>query len=178
MIWALFFAVLLASFFFDFAFLLFLETLRNPALTAIFIFFTELGTFIAAPALLLSLVFGKKKKKFLLWPLWTSLVASFAFSYLVKEIVQRGRPLAFALIQETGYSFPSSHAAVAFALVPLLNQEYPKWKWIWYTLAGCVALSRVYLGVHYLSDVVAGGLLGFVLGKVCISKSAMKLWRK
>jgi undecaprenyl-diphosphatase len=57
-------------------------------------------------------------------------------------------------------SFPSGHATTAFALATLLGIWYPGWRWPALVLAGAVGLSRVVLGSHFPSDVVAGGVLG------------------
>ena len=51
----------------------------------------------------------------------------------------------------------------------ILDKEFPKMKWIWLTIAVVVALSRLYIGVHYLSDVIAGGILGYFVGLVIIA---------
>lgn len=58
------------------------------------------------------------------------------------------------------YSFPSGHSAVAFAAALLLHFFYGKAAWFVYVLALLVAVSRVFIGVHYPSDVVAGALIG------------------
>jgi undecaprenyl-diphosphatase len=57
-------------------------------------------------------------------------------------------------------SFPSGHATTAFALATLLGIWYPGWRWPALLLAGGVGLSRVVLGSHFPSDVIAGGVLG------------------
>jgi undecaprenyl-diphosphatase len=57
-------------------------------------------------------------------------------------------------------SFPSGHATTAFATAVLLTLWYPRWAGAWLGLAALVGLSRVVLGSHFPSDVLAGALLG------------------
>jgi hypothetical protein len=92
----------------------------------------------------------------------------------VKLVVGRSRPpLPFAAITEDGYSFPSGHAAGITVVVLLSAWMLTRWvmrSWtarvlVWTAatlLIGTVGFSRVYLGVHYLSDVAAGWVLGAV----------------
>jgi membrane-associated phospholipid phosphatase len=65
-----------------------------------------------------------------------------------------------------GDSFPSSHAAHAFLIAAVLDAtlDRPEWRWVLYPLASGVALARIHEGVHYPTDVVAGGLLGWWVG--------------
>lgn len=95
-----------------------------------------------------------------------NLVLVFILNQLIKEIVQRPRPVGFRLISETGYSFPSGHSMVAMAFYGLLVWmiwHYEEDKFVKYLCSigfclciAAVGLSRVYLGVHYASDVIAG----------------------
>ena len=85
---------------------------------------------------------------------------------MLKQIVQRPRPDGFRLIAESGYSFPSGHSMVSMAFFGLLAWmvwTYEKdrtMRLIWCALFSLVivmvGVSRIYLGVHYASDVLAG----------------------
>ncbi len=91
---------------------------------------------------------------------------------LLKKIFQRERPALHRLAEETGYSFPSGHSMAAFALYGVL--AYLLWRHIGSKkgrlalislaalLALSIGLSRIYLGVHYPSDVLAGYLASTV----------------
>ncbi|MDI6802471.1 MAG: phosphatase PAP2 family protein [Bacteroidota bacterium] len=60
----------------------------------------------------------------------------------------------------SGYSFPSSHATNYFATATLISFFYSKTKWLFFVFASSIAFSRVYIGVHFPSDVVAGAFVG------------------
>ena len=88
---------------------------------------------------------------------------------LLKRILQRPRPTEFRIIEETGYSFPSGHSMVSMAFYGYLiyliyryiKNKYVKWTLITILsiLICLIGISRIYLGVHYTSDVLGGFLL-------------------
>lgn len=96
-------------------------------------------------------------------------VASLAAA-LLKDLVDRARPAVAdpameALVVTPGSaSFPSSHAAIAFATATAVGMLSPRWRWPLLALAGVVALSRVYLGVHFWLDIAVGAGLGVAVG--------------
>ena len=65
-------------------------------------------------------------------------------------------------------SFPSAHSTIAFMIATTLSHRYGKYRYLWYSIAGLVALSRVYLGVHYPGDVFAGVAIGYGVTKAII----------
>jgi undecaprenyl-diphosphatase len=89
---------------------------------------------------------------------------------VLKHATERARPpLADPTIQALvslpdSTSFPSGHAATAFAAATAVGVLHPRFRIPLLALAGMVALSRVYLGVHFWSDVVVGSLLGVAIG--------------
>ncbi|MEK7543280.1 MAG: phosphatase PAP2 family protein [Patescibacteria group bacterium] len=90
---------------------------------------------------------------------------------ILKPLVARVRPteLMGAIIvgpASQDFSMPSGHATIAFAMAVVLSRKEPKWKWMFFTLAVLISLSRIYLGVHYPLDVVAGGVIGWLIGNV------------
>ena len=95
-----------------------------------------------------------------------NLACVIVLNQLLKFIVQRPRPDGFRLVAESGYSFPSGHSMFAvgfFGLLAWMVWRYEKdrgerylWSICFSLIAVLVGLSRIYLGVHYASDVVAG----------------------
>lgn len=77
-----------------------------------------------------------------------------------------------------GYSFPSNHAANNFAAATFLSFCYPALSIPLFTVAGSIAFSRIYVGVHYPGDVIAGGLLGLIFGLLFYRIWAIILGRK
>lgn len=88
---------------------------------------------------------------------------------ILKRILQRPRPEEFRIIDESGYSFPSGHSMISMAFygyIIYLIYKYVKnkhIKWTLITILGIliagIGVSRIYLGVHYTSDVLAGFLI-------------------
>lgn len=83
---------------------------------------------------------------------------------IVKSIIARPRPTDIL----TDFSFPSGHATIAFAMAVVLSKIEPKGKWWLYGLALAISFTRIYLGVHYPLDVLAGGILGWSIGKIVV----------
>jgi membrane-associated phospholipid phosphatase len=93
---------------------------------------------------------------------------------VLKHVTERARPpLADPAIQAMislpdSTSFPSGHAATAFAAATAVGILHPRLRVPLLALAGMVALSRVYLGVHFWSDVLVGSLLGVTIGLLTV----------
>lgn len=93
--------------------------------------------------------------------------------FILKPIVSRSRPgleLGAIIVGQgnSGFSFPSGHATTAFAMATVLAAYEPRFGWIFVSVAILISWSRVYLGVHYSSDVIAGALLGWAIGKMAL----------
>jgi undecaprenyl-diphosphatase len=94
----------------------------------------------------------------------------------IKRLFGRRRPtleggLTERLRRPATSSFPSGHASAAFCAAVLLSDRHRGQAPFWYALAVVVAFSRVYVKLHHASDVVAGSVIGFVLGAL-----ARSLW--
>lgn len=107
-----------------------------------------------------------KKKKLMGILIWVNLACSGLLNQILKRLVQRPRPTEYRLIEENGYSFPSGHSMVSAAFYGFfiylifknIKNKYIKWISIILLsiLIALIGTSRIYLGVHYTSDVMAG----------------------
>lgn len=145
----------------------------NPRFTITMRFITESGSSIAVIILCLSFFFFKKTRDKWAFPVSLSVIIATIINTLMKLVFARERPNILRLIEETNYSFPSGHAMINTAfymMLLLLTWQHIKNKWIKYTISIIcitmpllIGLSRIYLGVHYASDVVAGWIIGFII---------------
>jgi len=161
-------ALFIVSLFFDKPAALFFAAHRTVALNILFTAVTHIGTFIALLFLALSFYFWYADRKRLIMPLWLGLGAAMAIAYVLKHIVGRARPFAAlpitALTSETpDTSFPSGHATAAFSALPIIRGESKTLGYLWTAFAGLIAFSRIYLGLHYISDVIFGAMLGYAV---------------
>ena len=109
----------------------------------------------------------------------SNIVIITVLNQLLKRILQRPRPTEFRIVEETGYSFPSGHSMVSMAFygyLIYLIYRYIKNKYVKRTLITIlsiliclIGISRIYLGVHYTSDVLGGFLLSISYLVVYIS---------
>jgi undecaprenyl-diphosphatase len=99
-------------------------------------------------------------------------VVSFAAdsaSFGVKDLFQRARPFEahpqiHPLYVVHSSSFPAGHAATAFAGATVLAFVVPRVAWLLYLIAALIGFSRVYVGVHYPTDVLGGAVIGVAVG--------------
>lgn len=91
----------------------------------------------------------------------------FAISMGLKQLINRSRPYEKApgilIIKDTTPSFPSHHASASFLWSFFMADLFPQYSPVFYIFAICYALMRLYTGVHYLSDLIGGFLLAYIL---------------
>jgi undecaprenyl-diphosphatase len=101
--------------------------------------------------------------------------AQSAVIYGLKFLIQRKRPFLFLEMASKlsggpgeilDPSFPSAHAAFSFMMATLLSFWFPRFRIIFYIVAGFIGWTRIYLALHYPTDVIAGALLGYGITKV------------
>ena len=150
---------------FDTAIYNFVSSFRNPVLTFIFsaISFFASPYFLIILSICLFLIFRNKKYGLLSF---VNLCVVILTNQVLKLIFTRERPFEWMITNEFGYSFPSGHAMVSVGFYGMiiyliwrtnLDKKYKKlWTIILITLMILIGLSRIYLGVHYASDIVAG----------------------
>lgn len=141
---------------------------KSNSLTNIFKFITFFGSSIPLISIcIISFLFIKNKKI----PMYISinLIVTAIFNFLLKNIIRRNRPVGYRLVEETGFSFPSGHSMASMAfygLIIYLVFKYVKNKYAKISLCTflsilivLIGISRIYLGVHYASDVFAGFMI-------------------
>lgn len=182
------------SFYFDSEISKGVSLIRNNFLDNLFLGLTFVSSEIIIFFFLTSLFLWKSHKRRWIFPLWLTLGLSVVVSFLLKVIVQRQRPFQQGIVSTLdvlksnshlvwNFSFPSFQAMLVFCAIPILSKEFPKLKRIWVIFALLVAFSRVYFGVHFMSDVIAGGLIGYLLGMVIVNyeeekKFGLKLYNR
>ena len=139
--------------------------LISDVLTPFAIVITNLGSAITLITITVILLIFVKDKKIGLSVSLNLLIIAF-LNVILKNIVQRPRPTEYRLIDETGYSFPSGHSMISMAFYGFLIYLIYKYihnKKLKISLISVISIlilligtSRIYLGVHYTSDVIAG----------------------
>ena len=131
-------------------------------------FITNFGgaIFLIIATIILFILIKNKKIGF---SIISNLVIVTILNQLLKNILQRPRPTEFRIVEETGFSFPSGHSMVSMAFYGYLiyliyryvKNKYLKWTLIvsLSILICTIGISRIYLGVHYTSDVLGGFLI-------------------
>lgn len=152
--------------------------LISDFVTPIAKFITNFGGAIFLSIATIALLLLIKNKKIGL-SIFSNIVIITILNQLLKKILRRPRPTEFRIVEETGYSFPSGHSMVSMAFYGYLiyliyryiKNKYIKWSLIVLLsiLICLIGISRIYLGVHYTSDVLGGFLLSISYLVVYIS---------
>ena len=174
--------LMIIAFIFDNDIVLLANSIKNSYLDGFFDWVTNIGSTIVIMVVMTSFFLWETRKREWIVPLWTSFLASGLVTLILKLLFMRTRPfeamnLGVSLVfPGWNTSFPSWHAAAAFAGLAILDKEFPRFKWFWILFAGLVAFSRIYIGAHYLSDVFAGIIIGYGLGLAMFSIENKYRW--
>ena len=148
-------------------------TLSSGLLDKFFFIITNVNSWYIAYVILLGISFtkgGTKGKLAVLGIILLIIVTDQTGYRLLKEYFARPRPCnaltdVLTPLGCTGsFSFPSNHALNNFAAAMFFYRLFPKLKWVLFITASLVAISRVYLGLHYPSDIFGGAVIGLAFG--------------
>ena len=163
--------------------------LRTESLTKIMGILTNFGgAYMLIGLAIMITIFSKNKKTAFIIDL--NLIIITIFNLILKNIIQRPRPEGYRLIAESGYSFPSGHSMISMAFYGLII--YMIWKTmknkklrnivcvLITILVTLIGISRIYLGVHYASDVIGGFVvsIAYLIVYVSITKTILKIERE
>ncbi len=146
----------------------------NPLIFSIMKIISFIGSaYFLIPTILISVLYTLYKKKYYITKLLLiSTLGSYILNFILKMIFRRTRPLDYFLVEQGGMSFPSGHSMVTMTFYMTLAyiaskniKDKTKKKWIYlfsYTMIILMGISRLYLGVHWPTDVIGGYLIGYV----------------
>lgn len=162
--------------------------IKNSDFVYVMKFVTHLGepTLYLAAAGLVYLIYRKRDREYVQKArfLIGSIVLSGIAVNLLKWVIGRYRPSEwiknehygfdnFSFLEYTANSFPSGHATTAFAVGISLMLLFPKYRFVLLTMTGIVALTRVVLYQHYMTDVMAGALVGGISAYILYQKMVL-----
>lgn len=161
------------------------EWWTSPILDQVLPWLTHLGSHIVVILFIIFIwILTRQRKVFLRLVFLYGI--QFVILYSLKFLVQRQRPPSFLLRPSTftglgeilDPSFPSAHTLYAFMMATLLAAWFPRYRIIFFIIAGFVGWTRIYLGLHYPTDVVVGGLLGYGITKIFLHWAILATDRK
>ena len=151
------------------------NNLRNPVIDRVMIAFTLLGDLGVVWILIsLFLLASKKYRKTGMMTICALILSTVLGSGILKYLIQRPRPFVFdpaveiLISKPLSYSFPSGHTASSFAAAGILFRELKRYRIYAVVLATLIAFSRMYLFVHYPTDIIGGITLGLICSEIVI----------
>lgn len=151
------------------------DNMHSPIMDRVMVILTSLGNggviWIIIAALLM---INKKYRTIGLMALAALILSTILGEGVLKHVVQRVRPsddipvVNLLIAKPLSYSFPSGHTASSFAVAGVLTQYFKGYRIEIFGLASLIAFSRLYLYVHYPTDVLAGVILGLICSKIII----------
>lgn len=173
---------LIISFFIDKVFILYMSYLRNTVLDYFFIFIYIFSNAFIVTLFLLTLMSYKKENNKYIITLLSSIAISAIVSFLLKILIRRERPfidgtvdvlvISFNYIKDSFYtwnfSFPCFIAVFLFSTIPIINKTHKKFNLYWIIFCILAVISPIYFGTNYLSDVLFGAVIGYLIGYLMV----------
>ncbi len=149
------------------------ETNQILFMASKFISFLGSAYVLAGLILLMSIYFYRKRNYYFIKLLAANTMLSYLINFLLKQLIHRIRPMEFFRIDYFGYSFPSGHSMINMSLwltiAYIISKEGGKRK-LTYGLSllyiAAMGFSRLYLGVHWPTDVIGGFIMGYLVYKI------------
>lgn len=149
----------------------YLSTIHYPTLDKLMLYITKIGNTYESLLIFIVLSFFiiTKNKKYLFYIFTISTALATILPLIIKNLIQKIRPVS-DLLQETDFSFPSGHTTISIIfiiasiiiIVPLIKNKFYKYFYLItsFCIFSLVVFSRLYLSVHWFSDILGGILLG------------------
>lgn len=161
---------------FDSSILLYIKNnMHGPIMDKVMVISTHLGDGGMIWLLIVALLMiNKKYRKIGFMALAALVLSTILGEGILKHIVKRMRPSAdisavnLLIAKPLSYAFPSGHTASSFAVAGVLAKYFKEYALEFFTLASLIAFSRLYLYVHYPTDVLAGIVLGLICSGIII----------
>ncbi|MGM5482859.1 MAG: phosphatase PAP2 family protein [Nanobdellota archaeon] len=163
--------VLIISFIFDNRLVEFAKSIKTPPITYI-LSWTNYSIFLIILMLIMTSFFmWEGKKRDWIIPIWIAFLLTSLFIYLLKLLVARESPSEcfMPILNWKIYSFPSASVGICISLSTILHKVYPALKWFWIIFTVIITSGKIYLGGNFISDIIAGILIGAALGITIIS---------
>jgi len=166
---------------YDYQILSAVGSVQNPVIDVAMIIITNIATLYIGVPIIVALIYFSKRRK-MLWDLGAALAIGLVLVVLIKMLIARPRPedisnLGFWVSAELS-SFPSDHAATAFLMFGVIGNYLKKYRCWFYLLAVLIGISRIYLGAHYPTDVLAGAFIGIAVSQLVIKYKLGSALRK